>query len=133
VVSAALVAERGGPYWRNRGIHWPGVIALVAGIVGAMMWINASFDYPAYIGPISNHFPGLVGGDFSWAMGLVVSSLVYWALAGRGVRKEAAALTTDAEAARRDWETAHRMAANNSRSRCAHPPGGSTVRSESGR
>jgi cytosine/uracil/thiamine/allantoin permease len=33
----------------------------------------------------------MVGGDFSWAMGIVVSSLVYWALAARGVRKEAEA------------------------------------------
>jgi hypothetical protein len=54
------------------------------------MWINASYDYPSYTGPISNHFPGLAGGDFSWVMGLVVSSLVYLALAGRAVRKEAA-------------------------------------------
>jgi len=89
--AAGLVAERGGPYWRDGGIHWPGVIALVAGIVGAMLWINASYDYPAYTGPISNHFPGLAGSDFSWAMGLIVSSLVYWALAARGVREEARA------------------------------------------
>ncbi len=42
-------------------------------------------------GDISNHFPGLTGGDFSWALGIVVGSLVYWALAGRSVRQEAAA------------------------------------------
>jgi hypothetical protein len=39
---------------------------------------------------ISNHFPGLAGGDLSWAIGIVVGALVYWALAGRGVRREAA-------------------------------------------
>jgi cytosine/uracil/thiamine/allantoin permease len=33
----------------------------------------------------------MAGSDFSWALGIVVSSLVYWALAARGVRKEAAA------------------------------------------
>ena len=46
---------------------------------------------PSYIGPISNHFPGLAGGDFSWAIGIMVGALLYWALGGRGVRREAAA------------------------------------------
>jgi purine-cytosine permease-like protein len=95
--AASLAAERGGLYWRNGGIHWPALIALGAGIVGALMWINAVYDVPSYTGPISNHFPGLAGSDFSWALGIIVSSLVYWALAARGVRKEADA--TPAEAA----------------------------------
>jgi purine-cytosine permease-like protein len=86
---ASLAAERGGLYWRNGGVHWPAIIALAAGMVAALMWINAAFDVPSYTGPISNHFPGLAGGDFSWALGIIVSSLVYWALAARGVRKEA--------------------------------------------
>jgi cytosine/uracil/thiamine/allantoin permease len=55
------------------------------------MWINAAYDVPSYIGPISNHFPGIAGSDFSWALGIIVSSLVYLALATRGVRREAAA------------------------------------------
>jgi nucleobase:cation symporter-1, NCS1 family len=85
----SLAADRGGLYWRNGGVHWPAVIALAAGIVAALMWINAAYDVPSYTGPISNHLPGLAGGDFSWALGIIVSSLVYWALAARGVRKEA--------------------------------------------
>jgi NCS1 family nucleobase:cation symporter-1 len=89
--AASLAAERGGLYWRNGGVHWPAVIALAAGIVGALMWINAAYDWPSYTGPISNHFPGLAGSDFSWALGIIVSSLVYWALAARGVGREAAA------------------------------------------
>jgi purine-cytosine permease-like protein len=89
--SAALAAQRGGLYWRNGGVHWPAIIALGTGIVAALMWINAAFDVPAYTGPISNHFPGMSGSDFSWALGIIVSSLVYWALASRSVRKEAAA------------------------------------------
>jgi len=89
--AASLVAERGGLYWRNGGFHWPALIALAAGIVAALMWINAAYDVPSYTGPISNHFPGLAGGDFSWALGIIVSSLVYWALAARGVREEAKA------------------------------------------
>jgi nucleobase:cation symporter-1, NCS1 family len=89
--AASLAAERGGLYWRNGGVHWPAIIALAAGIVAALMWINAAFDVPSYTGPISNHFPGLAGSDFSWALGIIVSSLVYWALAARSVRREAAA------------------------------------------
>ena len=88
--SLSLRSSRGGLYWRNGGIHWPAVIAQVAGMVATLMWINASTAYPAYTGPISNHFPGLAGGDFSWALGIVVGSLLYWALAARGVRQEAA-------------------------------------------
>jgi hypothetical protein len=59
-------------------------------MVAALLWINASTAFPAYSGPISNHFPGLTGGDFSWAIGIAVGSLLYWALAARGVRREAA-------------------------------------------
>src|ERR1700723_1734375 len=88
--SLSLRSSRDGIYWRNGGIHWPAIIAQAAGIVAALMWINAAFAQPSYTGPISNHFPGLAGGDLSWAIGIVVGALVYWALAGRGVRREAA-------------------------------------------
>jgi nucleobase:cation symporter-1, NCS1 family len=88
--SLSLRSSRGGLYWRNGGIHWPAVIAQVAGMVAALMWINAAFAFPAYTGPISNDFPSLAGGDFSWAIGIVVGALLYWALAARGVRREAA-------------------------------------------
>jgi NCS1 family nucleobase:cation symporter-1 len=89
----SLRSTRDGLYWRNGGIHWPAIIAQVAGMVAALLWINASFAFPAYAGPISNHFPGLNGGDFSWAIGIVVGGPVYWALAARGVRQEAAQVT----------------------------------------
>jgi NCS1 family nucleobase:cation symporter-1 len=96
----ALAVDRGGLYWRHGGIHWPAVIALAAGIVAALMWINAAYDVPSYVGPIASHFPGISGSDFSWALGIVVSSLVYWALAARGVREEAAATPDAAGTAR---------------------------------
>jgi len=89
--ASSLAAERGGLYWRNGGVHWQAIVALAAGIVAALMWINAAFDVPSYTGPISNHFPGMTGSDFSWALGIVVSSLVYWALAAGEVRREATA------------------------------------------
>jgi NCS1 family nucleobase:cation symporter-1 len=91
--SLSLRSSRDGIYWRNGGIHWPAVIAQVVGMVAALLWINASFAFPAYAGPISNHFPGLAGGDFSWAIGIVVGALVYWALAGRSVPREEAQVT----------------------------------------
>jgi nucleobase:cation symporter-1, NCS1 family len=84
----SLRSARDGLYWRNGGIHWPAIIAQIIGMVAALMWINALGDYPSYIGPISNHFPGLSGGDFSWAIGMAVGALVYLLLAGRSVRRE---------------------------------------------
>jgi nucleobase:cation symporter-1, NCS1 family len=84
----SLRSARDGLYWRNGGIHWPAIIAQILGMVAALMWINAAADWPSYIGPISNHFPGLAGGDFSWALGMVVAALVYLLLAGRSVRQE---------------------------------------------
>jgi nucleobase:cation symporter-1, NCS1 family len=84
----SLRSARDGIYWRNGGIHWPAVIAQVVGMVAALMWINALGDFPSYLGPISNHFPGLSGADFSWAIGIVVAALLYWILAGRAVRRE---------------------------------------------
>jgi NCS1 family nucleobase:cation symporter-1 len=92
--SLSLRSSRGGLYWRNGGVHWPGVIAQIVGMAAALMWINAAFAKPPYTGPISNHFPGLAGGDFSWAIGIIVGALVYWALGARGVRREAAAQAT---------------------------------------
>jgi purine-cytosine permease-like protein len=86
---AALAQGKGGLYWRSGGVHWPGIIALAAGMVAAVMWINGTYYVPSYAGPISNHFPGMRGSDFSWVLGLIVSSLAYWLLAARGVRKEA--------------------------------------------
>jgi NCS1 family nucleobase:cation symporter-1 len=84
----ALAAERGGVYWRNGGIHWPAIIAQALGMVAALLWINADFAVPSYVGPISSHFPGLQGGDLSWAIGIVVGGGVYYLLARRGVTRE---------------------------------------------
>jgi nucleobase:cation symporter-1, NCS1 family len=85
----ALAADRGGLYWRNGGIHWPAIIAQGLGMIASLMWINADFAVPSYIGPISNHFPGLQGGDLSWLIGIVVGAGVYYLLARKGVRHEA--------------------------------------------
>jgi nucleobase:cation symporter-1, NCS1 family len=88
--SLSLRSARGGLYWRTGGIHWPAIIAQVLGMVAALMWINAATAFPSFTGPISNHFPGLAGSDFSWVLGMVVGAGAYWLLARRGVRREAA-------------------------------------------
>jgi nucleobase:cation symporter-1, NCS1 family len=85
----SLQSARDGIYWRHGGIHWPAVIAQLVGMGAALAWINAAFAFPSFTGPLSNHLPGLHGGDFSWAIGIVVGALVYLVLAGRGVSREA--------------------------------------------
>jgi nucleobase:cation symporter-1, NCS1 family len=95
----SLASARDGVYWRRNGIHWPAIIAQVAGMIAAMLWINASSAPKAiaFTGPLSNHFPGLAGGDFSWALGIIVGAGVYWLLVWlsafffRTVPREAAA------------------------------------------
>jgi purine-cytosine permease-like protein len=84
----SLVAPRGGLYWRNGGIHWPAVIAQVLGMVAALMWINADFAVPSYVGPVSSHLSGLQGSDFSWAVGILIGGGVYYLLARGSVRRE---------------------------------------------
>ena len=81
----SLLDERGGRYYRNGGIHWPGVIALAAGMVAAALWLNA---YPPYVSPLSSR---LGGSDFSVFLGLLVGGALYWLLARHEVAAEAAA------------------------------------------
>jgi nucleobase:cation symporter-1, NCS1 family len=84
-----LLNERGGRYYRSGGVHWPAIIAQVAGMVCAALWLNA---YPPYVGPAASRIGGTFGSDFSVFIGLFVGAAVYLALAGRKVRAESAAL-----------------------------------------
>ena len=90
--SLSLRSSRDGMYWRGNGIHWPAIIAQLSGMGAAMLWLNASSapSWLAYTGELSYKFPGLEGGDFSWAMGIIVGAGVYWLLASRSVPREAA-------------------------------------------
>jgi nucleobase:cation symporter-1, NCS1 family len=83
--SASLFQTGQGLYWRNGGIHWPAAVAQAVGIVGSAVWLNAS---PAYAGPLSRAFSG---SDFDIVLGGGVAALIYWVLARRAVREEAAA------------------------------------------
>jgi purine-cytosine permease-like protein len=82
----ALLTERGSLYFRSGGVHWPAIIAQVAGGVAAYVWLNASSGgVLASVGPLST----VTGGsDFSVFSGLLVGGLTYYVLAGREVRAE---------------------------------------------
>jgi purine-cytosine permease-like protein len=84
----ALLDERSGRYYRHGGIHWPAIIAQVAGMVCAALWLNA---YSPYVGPAASRIGGPFGSDFSVFIGLFVGGAVYLVLAGRKVRAEGAA------------------------------------------
>jgi purine-cytosine permease-like protein len=80
--TAGLMNNGRGIYWRNRGIHLPGVVAQLAGMAAAVAWVNT----PVWRGPVSS----LTGGaDMSVWMGLFVAGGLYFVLGQAGVRQEA--------------------------------------------
>jgi NCS1 nucleoside transporter family len=82
---SSLAAKRGGLYWRNGGFNWKALLSLALGMFAAMMWIDATYYVPSYLGPLSNHTHGA---DFSWLFGMIVAALVYWVLSVSSIRKE---------------------------------------------
>ena len=80
-----LLNERSGRYYRNGGVHWPAIVAQVAGMVCAALWLNA---YPHYIGLLASRTGGPLGSDLSGFTGLVSGGVVYYLLARRSVRAE---------------------------------------------
>jgi purine-cytosine permease-like protein len=83
--SRGLLDPRAGIYWRNGGLHWPGLVAQLIGMVAAASWLDA---YPAWTSPLTNHTGGA---DFSVFMGALFGGVIYWALARKTVPKEAEA------------------------------------------
>ncbi len=81
----ALLRERGGRYFRRRGVHWPAVIAQLLGMGAAALWLNA---FPPYVGPLASRVGGPLGSDFSVFLGLATGGLAYWLLARREVTAE---------------------------------------------
>lgn len=78
----SLFKTAGGLYWRSGGLHVPGIVAQVAGMVAACLWL----DSPAFLGPLSTRTHG---SDFSVFLGVGVAGLLYFVLARRTVREEA--------------------------------------------
>jgi purine-cytosine permease-like protein len=89
--SGALMQTARGMYYRNGGVHWPGVIAQLVGMCAAASWLNA---YPAWIAPLSTHTGGA---DFSVFMGALFGGGIYYLSTRASVRAEAEAATDDAD------------------------------------
>jgi purine-cytosine permease-like protein len=89
--SRSLLSARAGIYWRHGGVHLPGVLAQVVGMIAAAAWL----DTTVWKGPLSTVSNGA---DFSIFMGAVVGGALYWLLARRTVPREA---TDQASAAHR--------------------------------
>lgn len=83
----SLAARAGGVYWRNGGVNWRALVALVIGGVAALMWTNALYNNPSYIGPISSRTNGA---DLSWVLGILIGGAVYALLSARSVHTEVA-------------------------------------------
>lgn len=80
--SRSLLSGRAGIYWRNGGIHVPGLIAQGIGMLAAASWL----DTTVWKGPLST---ATNGADFSVFMGALFGGGVYFLLARRQVRAEA--------------------------------------------
>jgi nucleobase:cation symporter-1, NCS1 family len=65
-----------GRYWGWRGLNPAGGVALVAGMVVAVMTMRS----PLYDGPLAR---ALGGADLSWLLGFPVSALLYWLLTAK--------------------------------------------------
>ncbi|MDA8331002.1 MAG: cytosine permease [Candidatus Dormibacteraeota bacterium] len=83
--AADLGSRRGGIYWRAGGFNWRALVAQALGMAAAMIWIDAAFSFPPFVGPLSK---ATGGADFSWALGIIVGGLVYFALSRLSVRRE---------------------------------------------
>jgi purine-cytosine permease-like protein len=83
--SRSLLSTGPGLYFRNGGIHLPGLVAQLVGMCAAASWLDA---YPAWSGPLSTHTGGA---DFSVFMGALFGGSIYFLLARRGVRAESQA------------------------------------------
>jgi purine-cytosine permease-like protein len=89
--SRSLLDPRPGLYFRNGGLHRPGLVAQLIGMLAAASWLNA---YPAWMSPLTNHSGGA---DFSVFMGALFGGVIYWALARKTVPKEADATPSPEE------------------------------------
>jgi NCS1 family nucleobase:cation symporter-1 len=81
--SRSLLTGRAGIYWRNDGVHLPGVVAQVIGMLAAASWL----DTTVWQGPLSK---ATNLADFSVFMGAIFGAGVYYLLARRSVPREAA-------------------------------------------
>jgi NCS1 family nucleobase:cation symporter-1 len=81
--SRSLLSGRAGIYWRSEGVHIPGVIAQLVGMLAAASWL----DTTVWQGPLSD---ATHAADFSVFMGAIFGAGVYYLLARRSIPREAA-------------------------------------------
>ncbi|HEY2320090.1 MAG TPA: cytosine permease [Solirubrobacteraceae bacterium] len=81
--SRSLLSGRAGIYWRDGGLHVPGLVAQAIGMLAAASWL----DTTVWKGPLST---ASNGADFSVFMGALFGGGVYFLLARRRVPAEAA-------------------------------------------
>ena len=79
--SRALLTARAGIYWRNGGVHVPGIVAQLIGMCAAASWL----DTTVWQGPLSS---ATNGADLSVFMGALFGGGVYYLLARRSVARE---------------------------------------------
>jgi purine-cytosine permease-like protein len=79
--SRSLLTGRAGIYWRNEGVHIPGVAAQVVGMLAAASWL----DTTVWQGPLSK---ATHAADFSVFMGAIFGAGVYYVLARRSLPHE---------------------------------------------
>ena len=66
-----------GAYWYDGGIFWPGVIALLTGIVASLLFSNS----PTFVSPLMRDYLGW--GDLSFEFGLFAAGVTYFTMARR--------------------------------------------------
>ncbi|MFF8595830.1 purine-cytosine permease family protein [Streptomyces sp. NPDC015220] len=78
---------RQGLYWHRGGVRPAGLLAVLLGFAAAVLWVDST----VFVGPLSAAAGGL---DLSVFAGALVAGSVYWLLARRAVRAEAALTPT---------------------------------------
>jgi cytosine/uracil/thiamine/allantoin permease len=76
-----LNATKTSRYWGSGAFNLAGIVAQIDGTPAACLW----FSSPGFVGPLSSRTQG---SDFSFFMGIAVSSLIYLLLGRAKVRKQ---------------------------------------------
>lgn len=82
---AAIMQWRGGLYWYQQGIFWPGMIAFLIGIGFSVVFSNSE----TFASPLMTHALGW--GDLGFETGILSAGLIYWVLARGRVNTAATA------------------------------------------
>lgn len=81
----------GSLYYRSGGVYWPAMIAQLVGMFAAISSLAATFPLPHWLNALTYATRDSYGygADFSVFLGPAVAAVVYLALGGNGVRRQA--------------------------------------------